>query len=88
MKVWVVVEWKRSPAPPVPKRRRSLPPARFRRGRIGAPLASQETLASSFCSDLDCFDDLSSSCHADLEEDDFESHRSTPSPTPPPPRDV
>ena len=59
-------------APPVPpKRRRSLP-SRFRRGRIGAPLASQETLSSSFCSDIIFLDDQSSSCHAELDDDDNE----------------
>lgn len=74
-------------APPIPQRRRSLP-SRFRRGRIGAPLASQETLSpsltSSFCSDIIFFDDQSS-CRGDMDESSYSQVPSLclqPSPVP------
>ena len=73
--------------PPVPKRRRSLP-NRFRRGRIGAPLASQETLGpsihSSFCSDIIFLDDQTS-CHNDLDESEYSQE---PSLYQPPSREI
>jgi len=70
----VVLQISAEAAPPVPKRCHNIP-NRFRRGRIGAPLASQETLSpsltSSFCSDIIFLDDDLSSCHrADLDESD------------------
>ena len=61
-------------APPIPKRRKKSPPSRFRRGRIGAPLASQETLShslnSSFnISDIVFFDDHSSGGQKEIVDD-------------------
>ncbi|XP_032794555.1 uncharacterized protein LOC116931135 isoform X1 [Daphnia magna] len=75
-------------APPIPKRSRSTPSRFCKRGRIGAPLASTETLspslASSFCSDIIFFDDQSS-CHGDMDESSYSQVPSLylqPSPVP------
>jgi len=76
-------------APPIPKRRRSTPSRFCKRGRIGAPLASTETLspslASSFCSQDIIFFDDQSSCHGDMDESSYSQVPSLclqPSPVP------